>query len=274
MIQPLILLSLALPSPALAETACAEPTTLEDFLGAASRGEQSFAAMDLLGLSKAREQGLAVIPCLGQAVTTKEAAAFHRMMAMAAFTAGDEAGVLSEFHAARRLEPGYQIPETVAMEGHPLVDLYQRSIDGEEGSLDPTIPPLEGHVTVDGVRGAPRPTAISTIVQVFGADDSLEQSLYLLPGDPTPSWGPLPIDELRRKRRRVALSSAAGASLLAGGLLYGLSLYSEARFQDLDDPIPDADLPSQRDQTNALFFASLGAGAVGLGLGVVTVVSW
>ncbi len=261
--------------PALAQTPdCSESTTLTGFLSEARQGEASFADMDMVGLTRARQQALDRIPCLGEPVTTEVAAAFHRMMAMAAFTQGDEGGTLAEFHAARRLQPGYTIPEDVAPVGHPLVDLYVRSVDSAEGSLDPTIPPLGGWVTVDGVRGAPRPTGISTILQSFEADEAIDRTLYLLPGDPTPSFGPMPIDELRRKRRRYALGGSTAAAVLASGVLYGMSWSSHGKFMDTDDPLADSQLPTQRNTTNTLLFASMGAGAVGVGLGVVTLVKW
>ncbi len=262
--------------PALAQDApdCTEATTLTGFIAAAQQGELAFANMDMVGLTQARKGALQQIPCLGEPVTTDVAAAFHRMMAMAAFTQGDEAGTLAEFHAARRLQPGYTIPEAVAPEGHPLVDLYERSVDAAEGSLDPTIPPLGGWVTVDGVRGAPRPTGISTILQSFEADESIDRTLYLLPGASTPSFGPMPIDELRRKRRRYALGGSTAAALVASGVLYGLSWNAHFAFDDLDDPMDDNLLPAQRNTTNTLALASAGTGAVGLGLGVVTLVVW
>jgi hypothetical protein len=254
--------------------ACSEATKVDGFLAAARQGEEAFADMDMVGLSEARDLALQQIPCLDEPVNTETAAAFHRMMAMAAFTQGDEPGTLAEFHAARRLQPGYTIPEDVAPEGHPMVDLYKRSVSAAEGRLDPTIPPLGGWVTVDGVGGAPRPTGISTILQSFAADGTLEQTTYLLPGDPTPSFGPMPLDQLRRKRRRTALGGSAGAALLASAALYGASWASYGKFMDTDNPLPDSDLPTQRNTTNTLFFTSVGAGAVGLGLGVATVVMW
>jgi hypothetical protein len=273
--MPLLPIALLMIQTAAAQDAdCAEATTIAGFLSAARQGEEAFADMDMVGLSDAREQALAQIPCLDEAVNTETAAAFHRMMAMAAFTQGDEPGTLAEFHAARRLQPGYTIPEGVAPEGHPLVDLYQRSVAAAEGRLDPTIPPLGGWVTVDGVGGAPRPTGISTILQSFASDGTLEQTTYLLPGDPTPSFGPMPIDELRRKRRRTALGSSTAAALVASGVLYGMSWSSHNKFMDTDNPLPDADLPTQRNTTNTLMFASLGAAGVGVGLGVVTLVVW
>ncbi len=270
--MPLLLLSLFIGA-AQAED-CVAVTTLADFLAAAEQGETAFASMDLPGLREAREQGLALIPCLGEHVTPSEAASFHRMMALAAFTTGDEAQVLAEFHAARRLQPGYEIPETVAPEGHPLLDAYARSINADEGELEPTIPPEGGHVNVDGVRGAPRPNGISTLIQVYEADDQLDQTLYLLPGDPLRSFGPLPIDELQRERRRKVFIGATGVSAVAAAVLYGSARASYNSFWNTDDPLPDDELAGQRVQTNSLFYSSLGAAAVGVGLGVTTALVW
>ena len=182
--------------------------------------------------------------------------------------------MLNEFHAARRLHPGYVIPERVVPSDHPLVALYDRAVDGVEGGLDPTIPPEDGWVTVDGVRDAPRPTGISVLVQVWEADGTLEQTRFLRPGEPTPAWGPLPIDTLRRKRRRVTLLGATGASALAAGGLYGAAWASNARFYDTTDPLADSELPTWQARTNALTWGSVGLGVATLALGGVTVVMW
>lgn len=261
--------------PAFADDApvCVQPTTVADFLGVAQLGEQAFAGMNLPALSMARDLGLDVIPCLGEPITPRDAAAFHRMMALAAFTSGDSQGVMREFHAARRLEPGYQIPATVAPPGHSLVMLYERSVSAEEGELQPTIPPQGGWVGVDGVRGAPRPDGISTIVQVFDQADALQQSLYLLPEDPLPVWGPMPIDQLRRKRRRASLLIASGSALSTSVVFYGVAMRSKAEFW-ADQPRTYEEIVELRLRTNGLAWASLGTVFLAGGLGVTTAVLW
>jgi hypothetical protein len=272
----LALLTLVLPALAGEAPDCDEASTVTDFLEAARQGEQAFAAMDLPALSAARERGLALIPCLGEPLTPRDAAAFHRMMALAAFTSGDSSGVMREFHAARRLEPGYQIPAGVAPPGHPLVQLYERSTDVEEGELEPAIPPRGGWVGVDGVRGAPRLTDISAVVQVFDRGDALYQSLYLLPEEHLPRWGPLPIDQLRRKRRRVVLIGVSGSLLASSGVFYGLALHQEDLFWA---PVPEdsldySDLEILKLRANAFTAASIGGLVLATGVGITTAVVW
>ncbi len=271
---------LALSMPVLAEDApaCEQTTSVADFLGAAQRGERAFAAMDLPDLSLAREQALAVIPCLGQPIQPRDAAAFHRMMALAAFAGGDSEAVMREFHAARRLEPGYQIPASVAPPGHSLVRLYDLSVNADEGELQPTIPPRKGWVGVDGIRGAPRPDGISSVVQVFGEGDLLEQSLYVLPGEPVPAFGPLPIDDLRRKRRRSGLLIGSGSAFVTSSVLYGFAMHYKAQFwayhPDPADKLGDDELSDLKLRTNVLGFTSLGAVVLSAGLGVTAAATW
>lgn len=253
---------------------CPEVATLEDFQAAARAGERAFAEIDLPALTRAREVALATIPCLGQPVTPAIAADFHRMMAMAAFTAGDEALVLAEFHAARRLDPGYHIPASVAPPGHPLVELYEaasRHTDTDQ-VLESVIPPVGGTAVVDGTVSGLRPRGLSAIVQVYREDGLLTQTVYLLPGDPTPRYGPVPVEvEQERRRRRALLAATGGTALIAGGL-YTRAVVGEALFMDTSRTLSK---PRKAQATNnAYFWSSLGVGTAALGLGVVTTITW
>ncbi len=212
------ILWLALTFASAQETPCPQTTDTEDFLQSATEGERAFAAMDLPALRAARDEALRSLSCLGAKLTPRDAAAFHRMMALAAFTTGDRDQVLAEFHAARRLEPGYEIPEAVAPVGHPLVQLYDLAVDAAEGTLEPPLPPLSGYVMVDGVRGAPRPNGISTVIQVYDGE-VLQETRLLMAGERMPSWGPSPLEEhQRRRQRRAVLVGAIGTAALAGSL--------------------------------------------------------
>lgn len=245
--------------------------TVADFRAAARAGEQAFSRLDEAGLNAARDAALALVPCLEEKVPLPVAADFHRLMALAAFVEGDEQQVLAEFHAARRLVPGYEVPAAVAPEGHPLQQLYGWSEDADEGAPDPTIPPVGGYVVVDGVRSAPRPRGISNIVQVFDADDALVESRYLAAGAETPRWGPLP-EELTAARRRHVLFGGTTAALGAVALgTYTASLVMNARFDQETDPARLSDL---RTRTNSLYWASVGTGSVAVTFGAVTLLTW
>lgn len=263
--------------PALAAAApCAEPTLLDDFEAHARAGERAFASMDLPGLTRARQEALHGLPCLGERVTPPVAAEFHRMMAMAAFTQGDERQVRAEFHAARRLDPGHQIPAHVAPAGHPLTTLYDAAVDDpEEGrALEAVIPPAGGSAAVDGADNGLRAVGLSAIIQTFGPSGALEQTVFVMPADPTPAFGPLPLELAQRKRRRVVLASAAGAAGLVGAGLWAGGLITEAQFDDLDDPVDDQELRALRVRNNALLTGAYSAAALGVGLSGALVWLW
>jgi hypothetical protein len=255
---------------------CPEPTHLDDFSAAARAGERAFAAMDLLALGHAREEALQTLPCLVDQVTPLVAADFHRMMAMAAFTSGDEKRVLEEFHAARRLEPGYLVPEEVAPAGHPLADLYMKAEKNVliDRKLDPVIPPVGGFVLVDGVDTSWRLEGLSALLQAHDARGALVQTRYVLSTDPTPAWGPLPLEVEARRRRRIALGASAGAAVLLAGGLYTGAVVQEQRFQSSVVPDQDGELRSMQTKANSMLWASVGAGGLGVALATVTVVLW
>ncbi len=257
-------------------TSCPAPTHLDDFSAAARAGERAFAAMDLLSLGDARSEALQTLPCLVDQVTPTVAADFHRMMAMAAFTSGDETKVLEEFHAARRLEPGYTVPEEVAPEGHPLSDLYERAATNvlDSHGLDPVIPPIGGFVLVDGAETSLRIQGLSALLQAHDAQGRLVETRYLMADQPTPAWGPLPLELEARRRRRIALGASTGAALLLAGGLYSGALVQQHRFDNSVVPDDDPTLPTIQAKANSLLFASVGAASLSVALGTVTVVLW
>jgi hypothetical protein len=269
---PLLLMTLAAPTARAAPDGCAGAViSVEVFRDAARAGERAFAALDRAGLDDARERALELVPCIGEKVPLEIAADFHRLMALAAFVEGDEQQVLAEFHAARRLVPGYQVPREVAPPGHPLQQLYEWSEDADEGTPDPTIPPIGGYIVVDGVRSAPRPSGISNIIQVFGADQALLETRYLPAGAETPRWGPLP-EEIEARRRRHRLFGGTTAALTATAIgTYTASLILHRRFDSATDP---GELNQLRSSTNSLYWAGVGTGAAAVTFGTVTLLTW
>jgi len=255
---------------------CAEATALDDFGAHARAGERAFAAMDLPGLTRARHEALHALPCLSERVTPPVAADFHRMMAMAAFTQGDERQVRAEFHAARRLDPGHQIPAAVAPAGHPLTLLYEAAVDDPETgrALEAVIPPEGGRAAVDGADNGLRAVGLSAIIQTFDPIGGLQRTVFVLPAEPTPAFGPLPIEQAHRKRRRVALAGAAGAAGLVSAGLWAGGLATEAQFVNLDTPVDDQDLRALRVRNNALMTGATSAAAISLGLSGALIWLW
>ncbi|MFZ5476632.1 MAG: hypothetical protein ACOZNI_07635 [Myxococcota bacterium] len=270
---PALLAHASIPAATAASPSCSTLTTRLDFARAAFAGEVAFAEMDIEALGRAREDAMRALICLGEPVGPSEAASFHRLMAMDAFTVQELDRVRAEFHAARRLQPGYQIPESVAPGGHPLVRLYDAAADADEGALEPVATADRGWIVTDGVRGAPRPAGISTILQRFDADGAIVETVYLLAGDPLPAWA-VPELPVRKAALRVPLVAATGAAVVASGTLYGLAWGANRTFWDLEEPVPDDELVAVQTRANGLTWASVGTGMVALGLGTVTVLTW
>jgi len=264
---------------------CSQSASLDDFVAASAKAEEAFASMDIVTLSAVKGYAMDLLPCLDAKVTTREAATFHRMVALAAFTAGDEDLVLAEYHAARRLEPGYAIPEDVVPPGHRLRELYDQSVDADEGELHAMMPPTGGHLVVDGIRGAPRPDGISVIVQVFDAEGTLAETVLLEGGEPTPSWAPElpaplppppvepePEPSASGSRGRTVTWIATGVAAAAAGGLYFAA--SEAHTEYYESGLVGDEREAIRKKNNTLFFSSVGAGVLAAGLGVTATVAF
>lgn len=265
---------------------CEKATTIADLSKIGRDGEKAF--MDPEGVARllafalrARES---VLPCLQDKITPRDAAAFHRLMALAAFTQKDLVRVRGEFHAARKFEPGYEFPTDVVPEGHRLRTLYEQAATLEDGKLEVVFPPDGGYVTVGGVRGAARPEKTPVIIQVFDPFQKILETRYLQPGEKLPVWGKNPFG-ITAKDLGIENSSAwvspktwyisAGVSAVMTGALYGVAMYNKSQFQDVSRPDTidsDRNLQGYADRANAFGMSSIVTGSlavifVGIGAG-------
>ncbi len=211
--------ALAVSQPALAETPCSRTTQVEDFRQAQIQAEDAFALGDEAALHAARDAAVLALRCIGERLPGEEAAAFHRMIAMVAFTFGDEARVKGELQRAILLDPDYYDPGSVTPEDHRFIQLYAEAAAMEQAAVTMLTPPPGGFVMVDGVRDAGRPDGVACIVQVFNADYMLVDTVYLPPGAANPSWGvqtaePL-IDETFEEDEPAPAPSSTPASATA-----------------------------------------------------------
>lgn len=259
---------------------CEKPRSVME-LGLASVGaERAFANFDREALLKhatrARDE---ILPCLNAPLTSLEAAAFHRLMALEAFTRQDDASALVEFHAARKLFPGYVLPSDLAPADHPLRKLYVQSAQTDDGPSEVVYPPEKGYALVGCVRNAPRFKNAPVIVQVFAAGDRLVETRYVKPGETMPHWGvnnplgvtamQLGIDTTPTWRKPTTWWIASGvASAVALGF-YGAAQYEKHAFNDRGTP--DGDLRGIQGRANAFGYtsvASAGLAVLMAGLGV------
>jgi hypothetical protein len=281
------LLALTLLVPRVAQAACEQATHVSALSDAGRTAEVGFAALDAEALltqaSLARTQ---ILPCVAQTLTKQDAAAFHRLMAMEAFIAGDYIRAKRELHASLLLQPGYTFPQDVAATGHPLLTLYKDAETMADGEGEKIYPPPGGYVLVGGVRNAARYSQTPVIIQVFTVEGdvaTLRETRYVQPGEATPNWSGnafgltaadlgINLDDLKRPtifKDPRPWYVAAGVATIAGGVLYGVALYEKSLYED--PTTSDDDLAALEMSANTLGTASLITGTTALaftGLGV------
>jgi hypothetical protein len=265
---------------------CEKPTTIQELSKIGLDGEKAFMDPDgvarlLTFTTRAREL---VVPCLRDKITPRDAAAFHRLMALEAFTHKDIERVLAEFHAARKLEPGYEFPMDVLPEGHRLRGMYEKAAAREDGKLEVVFPPDGGYVTVGGVRNAPRPEKTPVIIQVFDPFQKILETRYLRPGEKLPVWGKNPfgmtaqdlgIDNKSAWVTPKTWYISAGVAAVLTSALYGVAMYNKSQFQNTSNPDSsdsDRNLQGYADRANVFGTSSIVTGSLtmvfaGLGLG-------
>ncbi|MBI2475538.1 hypothetical protein HYV69_03900 [Candidatus Uhrbacteria bacterium] len=262
-----------------ANAECAKTIAVSEIQKAAMQGENAFSDMNVSALlqqaQRAREQ---IVVCVAEPISPSSAAAFHRLMALDAFTRHNDSRVIAEFHAARRLEPGYILPASVAPIGHRLHELYASAASAEDGISESVFAPEGGYAIVGGVRNAPRLSATPFIIQVYGPKGVWIETRYIQPGEKLPVWGQnilgitakdLGIDTVPTWKKPIAWYIAAGVSTLVAGTFYGLALREKSLFND--ELTPDSDLSGHRDRANAFGWTAVGTGGLAVvlsGIGV------
>lgn len=142
---------------------------------------------------------------------------------------------------------------------------------------------------VERVKGrlSPSPTPAPALVdrplvEPPPAPPPLVAEVPVVPVAPVGVTAPVPAPEAPRNRTTsVVLGVAAGAALIAGGVLLasGLSARADATRTELVDgerrsPWTAGEAQARAGAANGLIGVAAGVGAVGLGLGVATVVTW
>lgn len=262
-----------------AQALCTKDATIDQLVEAGKKGEQAFADGDLKALhnwaGQAREE---IIPCMRLPLSPKQAAVFHRLMALDGLTRYNFKRVVSELHAARRLDPGYTIPPEVAEGDHPLLTYYEDAAKSPDGNAEPIYAPENGYVIVGGVRNAPRLSQTPVIIQVYGENGEWVETRYIQSGEKLPIWGKnifgatakdLGIDTQPTWQKPTPWYISAGVSAALAAVFYGLAMSEKSKFDDRSTP--DGDLPGHRDRANAFGITSVstaGLAAILTGIGV------
>jgi hypothetical protein len=250
--------------------------------------------MDLEAFDAARVDAVKVLDCLGETVTPADAAALHRMQALASFVARDDGGTLAAFRAATELQPGFELPMRIAPEGNPLRAQYELARGLPPSARARLDAPTDVTIYVDGARSATWPTERPTVLQGLGSSGAVDHNTWVGLGEGLPAWATAPEvvadvgdnavtkvkvkkekrpREARERTPRTPLLAVAGGLALTSAGLYGYAWSQRATY--LDDSTALDDLEKIRGRTNAAAATSAAVGGVALGVaGVAVVVPW
>lgn len=279
---PLLLLSSTLAGAARAQpAACPAPTSTAQVLAALELAEAAYAAADPDALEQARAQAVRVLPCVQETVSRSLIARFHRTMGLAAFVAADTQAAERAFAAARHIEPGYIFPAEVVPPGNPALDHYLALSVEHPAMLPLDPPPAEGRLLLEGRPATSRAAAWPVVAQVLDGAGQVQHTAWAWPDQQLPPYPPAPspsspadpladADPPRPFARKLPwLLGTVGAAATTGALL-AVSRSTAATWQD-PATVGEDQLRSLRATANSTLYASAGAAAATVALGVVTV---
>ena len=262
--------------PRLVLAACDQPTSVVELREASRMAEEAFANLDADGLLSQSTLARQILPCVQEIITKRNAAAFHRLMALESFIGNNQARVIAELHASLLLDPGYVFPQSVAGPGHPLLELYKRAETIDDGEAQRIYPPKDGYLMVGGVRNAARYSNVPVIFQAFDAQGEIIKTQYVQPGEANPNWSGnvfgITAEDLGIKHPLLDARPwyvAGAVTLVASGVLYAVALNQKHEY--MDPATPDDQRLGLEDRVNGLGTASVITGVSGVlftGLGI------
>lgn len=204
---------------------------------AVAMAEASFESLDLIGLQQSADEAGRVLGCLEDPVDAVEAATYHRIKALVAFSASDHALAISAFQAARFAWPAVTLPTSWGGPGHPLRMDWELAGELPPGETLPVPIPATGFTVVDGARGAAFPTTRPYVFQKGGEAGQVDLSAWMPAGRPPPPYdlkvAPVamvpPADAVTPEPGPTALapppprSERVQRGLIAGGLAVGMA---------------------------------------------------
>lgn len=170
--------------------ACEQPTTMAGIRADVGAAIGAFAENDGPVFEAAMARVDHGVPCLAEVVLPGDVAELHRAKGLAAFYRQEPDYAIQAFQAALLLQPGYNLPTTIAPQPGPLWTLYDRA---RSRPAPPTTPmgAFGVAIYVDGARDGARAPSLPSLLQVQGADGSVLSTQYLLANEGAhldPSW--------------------------------------------------------------------------------------
>lgn len=253
---------------------CENTVSTEEVMKQVQIGEQAFEDMEQETLLIARGQMLFSLVCVEESLTFEEIASLHWLSALSYFTT-DREKVLPILQVIWQMNATQEINmDVVPNKGHPLAKLFEEASQPTSSLYERLYPPQGGYVIVNGVRDAERPLGLPSIVQVFDAQGELVETRYAVPGEVLPTWGPDPLElpkgNLAARPRTWWVTSLS--ALAAGSVCYAGAIETKSRVLDLEDPVPDDQVPGMQLRTNLMAGCAVGLGVVAIGTGTTSLV--
>lgn len=231
--------------------------SVPELVAALDEAEAAYTSLDLEHFRIATDRSGALIECLNVPLSPAEAARYHRLQGLRADLTRDPARAQQAFAASRRLEPDYQLPDTLLPPEHPLRLTYG-AMPLDSIVTEPLPPPRRGQLVVDGADNAERPANVPAVIQWEDSDGTVGWSDYVWPEERATGY-PAQTGAARR-----ALLITGAATALASGASYLVALQASQRYHDLSTPIADVD--RLRATTNTGMWLSIGGGVTATGV--------
>jgi hypothetical protein len=250
-----------------------DAATLQDAL---DRAEGAFVQMDEGTFDAAAADARTTLSCMQDVLTPVQCAGFHRMNALEAFLHGDHATTVLYFQAVLGTQAGYELPEDIAPEGHPLRDDFLKSKQFTDDSRFPLQPPAIGWLTIDGRRSTDAPSGRPYLFQWLDEVGVPRTTAWVKVGSPVPQYAkmtvaapvpaplPVPVPEPAGHGGGGALTAVGIGAAVVGAGLYGGAFVVHGSYVDAVAAGDEDKILSTHGTTNLLTvsgLALLGGGA-------------
>ena len=202
----LLLLSLAQAAPL---AACERVYTTPDLTDALDSADGNFRKQDAEGFKFSASAVSTRLACMGEPLVPDVLARVYLVEALRAFLAKDDPRLAAALAAMASSNPGYQIPLALVPDGHPLrAAMKPASLLLRDPITTPLAAPDVGWIEVDGAHRAEAPTNRDVILQRYGGDGQITETMYVRAGESLAGWaGPTPSQKPATTPRIVATAT-------------------------------------------------------------------
>ncbi len=202
----LLLVSLAQAAPL---TTCERVYTTPDLTDALDSADGNFRKQDAEGFKFSASAVSTRLVCMGEPLVPDVLARVYLVEALKAFLAKDDPRLAAALAAMASSNPGYQIPLSLVPDGHPLrAAMKPASLLLRDPVTTPLAAMAVGWIEFDGAHRSDVPTNRDVILQRFGGDGQITETVYIHPGDSLAAWiGPTPSQKPAATPRPVATAA-------------------------------------------------------------------